>query len=310
MIRRMFLIATAAVVILGWPFLIENRYFAHIGVLVCISATLALSVNMMLRIGQLSAAHGAFMGLGAYGSALMVGRLGFPFVLAFPLSALLVGVAAAALGPILLRIKGVYFVLLTFALGEVVNLAFQQWVDLFGGNNGLFGIAKVNLFGLILSTPRDNYLFGVALVAATLAVSFGIFRSTLGAVLDSLHENEVLSSSLGSNALSFRVCLFAISAFFAALSGGLYAHYTGFLSPEAFGLTTFVDVLVINMIGGVSSPFGPVLGAVLIVPLPELLRDARQYQMLSYGLLLIVCVLFLPSGIVGAIRGFDQRWRR
>ena len=302
--------AVLALVALGWPFLVENRYLIHIAVLISISTTLSVSLNMMLRIGQLSAAHAAFMGLGAYASALLSMRLGLPFFLAFPASGLLVGGIAAALGPIFLRVKGVYFVLLTFAFGEGVVLIFQEWVSLFGGNNGLFGVPKASLFGVTMLTPRAYYYFGICLASVTFLAAVGIFRSALGAVLDSLNENEALSQSLGVNALSYRVCVFAISGFFAGLAGSVYAHYTGFLSPEAFGFWTFVDMLVINVVGGIASPIGPVLGAILLVPLPEFLRDAKQYQMLTYGALLMVFVIFLPSGIVGGIDDLRRRWRR
>jgi branched-chain amino acid transport system permease protein len=296
-----------AVAALGWPFFVENRYVTHIGVLIGISTTLSLSLNMMLRIGQLSAAHAAFMGLGAYTSALLTMRLGVPFLLAFPAAGLVVGAIAAAIGPVFLRVKGVYFVLLTFALGEGIVLVFQEWVSLFGGNNGIHGIPKAVLFGAVMSTPRSYYFFALALAALAFALATGVFRSALGSVLDSLNENEDLSQSLGVNARSYRVCVFAMSGFFAGLAGSTYAHYTGFLSPDAFSFWTFVDMLVINVIGGIASPIGPVLGAILLVPLPELLRDAKQYQMLTYGLLLMAFVLFLPSGIVGGVRRLRER---
>jgi branched-chain amino acid transport system permease protein len=297
------------VVAIGWPFVIENRYVTHIGVLIALSTTMSLSLNMMLRIGQLCAAQAAFMGLGAYTSTLLVMRLGVPFLLAFPASGLLVGAIAAVIGPVFLRVKGVYFVLLTFALGEGIVRVFEEWVTLFGGNNGIHSIPKASLFGMAMLTPRSYYFFALALAVVTFLVAFSIFRSAPGAVLDSLNENEGLSQSLGVNALSYRVSVFALSGFFAGLAGSVYAHYTGFLSPEAFGFGTFVDMLVINVIGGIASPIGPVFGAILLVPLPELLRDAKQYQMLTYGLLLLAAVLFLPSGIVGGMRGLRQRWR-
>lgn len=309
MIGRYAVLVACAAVAFGWPFVIENRYVTHIGVLIAISMTMALSLNMMLRIGQLSAAQAAFMGLGAYASTLLVMRLNFPFLLAFPAAGLIVGAIAAAIGPVFLRVKGVYFVLLTFALGEGILLIFQEWVSLFGGNNGIHGIPKASLFGLTMVTARSYYLFALCLATATLLVMLGIFRAAPGAVLDSLNENEALSQSLGVNALSYRVSVFALSGFFAGLAGSVYAHYTGFLSPEAFGFSAFVDILVINVIGGIASPLGPVLGAILLVPLPELLRDVRQYQMLTYGLLLLVAVLFLPSGIVGGVRNLRQRRR-
>jgi len=297
------------VVAFGWPFVIENRYVTHIGVLIGISTTVSLSLNMMLRIGQLSAAQAAFMGLGAYTSTLLVMRLGLPFLIAFPAAGLLVAAIAAVIGPFFLRVKGVYFVLLTFALGEGIRLVFQEWVSLFGGNNGIHGIPKASLFGMAMLTPRSYYFLALALVVVTFLVALAVFRSALGAVLDSLNENEQLSQSLGVNALSYRVCIFALSGFLAGLAGSVYAHYTGFLSPEAFGFSTFIDMLAINVVGGISSPIGPVLGAILLVPLPELLRDVKQYQMLTYGLLLMAAVLFLPSGIAGGLRRLRPRQR-
>jgi len=308
MLRKALLVLFAALAF-GWPLVIENRYVTHIGVLIDISATVSLSLNMMLRIGQLSAAQAAFMGLGAYTSTLLVMRLGLPFLIAFPAAGLLVAAIAAVMGPIFLRVKGVYFVLLTFALGEGIGLVFQEWVSLFGGNNGIHGIPKASLFGMTMLTPRSYYYFALALAGVTYLVAVGVFRSARGAVLDSLNENEELSQSLGVNALSYRVCVFAISGFFAGLAGSVYAHYTGFLSPEAFAFSTMVDMLAINVIGGISSPLGPLLGAILLVPLPELLRDVKQYQMLTYGLLLMAAVLFLPSGIAGGLRSLRQ-WQR
>ena len=308
MFRKALLLVLVAVV-LGWPLVIENRYITHIGVLIGISATVSLSLNMMLRIGQLSAAQVAFMGLGAYTSTLLVMRLGLPFLIAFPAAGLLVAAIATVMGPVFLRVKGVYFVLLTFALGEGIVLVFQEWVSLFGGNNGIHSIPKASLFGMVMLTPRSYYYFALALVGVTYLVALGVFRSARGAILDSLNENEELSQSLGVNALSYRVSVFAISGFFAGLAGSVYAHYTGFLSPEAFGFSTLVDMLAINVIGGISSPIGPILGAILLVPLPELLRDVKQYQMLTYGLLLMTAVLFLPSGIAGGLRSLRQRQR-
>ncbi|MCZ7659745.1 MAG: branched-chain amino acid ABC transporter permease [Xanthobacteraceae bacterium] len=306
-LRNAALIAIVAVAV-GWPFVVENRYITHIGVLMAISISTSVSLNMMLRIGQLSIAQAAFMGLGAYTSTLLVMRLGLPFLLAFPASGLLVAAFAAVIGPIFLRVKGVYFVLLTFALGEGIVLVFQEWVSLFGGNNGIHSIPKASLFGMTLVSPRSYYFLALALAAVTFLAAVGIFRSAFGAVLDSLNENESLSQSLGVNPLSYRVAVFAVAGFFTGLAGSVYAHYTGFLSPDAFTFWSLVDMLVINVIGGIGSPLGPVLGAILLVPLPELLRDVRQYQMLSYGLLLLTAVLFLPSGIVGLLRKLQRRW--
>ncbi len=217
------------------------------------------------------------------------------------LSAIIAAAIATLVGPIFLRIKGVYFVLLTYAFGQVVNLIFQEWTSLFGGNNGLFGIPKFSIFGLRLTAVQHYYLLGLIFAAIFYAVMRAIERSDVGAIYQSLNENEMLSRSIGSNALAWRIAAFTFTAFIAGISGGVYAFYIGFLSPDAFGFRASVDLIVINAIGGTGSVLGPLLGAILIVPLPEMLRDARQYQLLIYGLCLMVFLIFMKQGLVSLI---------
>jgi branched-chain amino acid transport system permease protein len=242
------------------------------------------------------------MGIGAYGSALLTIRLGLPPMLALMLSGVLAAAIGAIAGPVFLRIKGVYFVLLTYAFGQIINLVFQEWTSLFGGNNGLYGIPKFSLLGLRLTAVQHYYLFGVIFAAFWYAVMRAVERSDIGAIFQSLNENEMLSRSIGSNALAWRIAAFTVSAFAAGTSGALYAFYIGFLSPDAFGFRLSVDLIVINAIGGAGSVLGAVLGAILVVPLPEVLRDARQYQLLIYGLCLVVFLIFIRQGVVALIQ--------
>jgi branched-chain amino acid transport system permease protein len=195
----------------------------------------------------------------------------------------------------------VYFVLLTYAFGQVVNLVFQEWVSLFGGNNGLYGIPKLLLFGYRLTDAGDYYLAGLVFAALVYGAMRAMERSDIGAILQSLHENEMLTRSIGSNVMTWRAAAFVFSAVAAAISGGLYAFYIGFLAPEAFGFKLSVDLIVINAIGGVGSALGPVLGTILIVPLPEILRDARQYQLMVYGVCLVFFLLFMRKGLVSLL---------
>lgn len=285
------------------PLLWGDRYILHIGTMIGIMATVALSLHLMMRIGQLSFAQIAFMGIGAYASALLTMRLGFPPALSLLSAGLLAALTALLTGPLFLRIKGVYFVLLTFAFSQIVNLIFQDWTSLFGGNNGLFGIPKMALFGYRLTTVAHYYCLAAVLAALTYLVVRTIRRSDIGTVLAALDENEALGRSLGLDALSWRVGIFTVTAFFAGLAGSVYAHYLGFLSPPAFSFWTSVDAIVMNVIGGMATPLGPVIGAILLVPLPELLRDAKQFQLLSYATILIVFLLFFRDGIVGYLAG-------
>jgi branched-chain amino acid transport system permease protein len=263
---------------------------------------MATSMNLMLKIGQLSLAHVTFMGLGAYGAALLTMQLGFPPVLALLLGGVIAASVAGVFGPVFLRIKGTYFVLLTFAFGEIVNLILQDWVSLTNGNSGLFGIPKFSMFGFRFTAIHHYYAMGLLFAGSSFGVLWAIERSDIGAIFQSLNENEMVTRSLGGNAMAWRVAAFVLSAFIAGVSGGIYAFYIGLLTPDAFGLRMLVDLIVMNTIGGPASMVGPLMGAILIVPLPELLRDARQFQLLIYGLFLGVFLMFFRQGLVALLR--------
>jgi branched-chain amino acid transport system permease protein len=283
------------------PWLLGNHYVFHIATMITIMIPMALSLNLMMKIGQLSIAQPAFMGIGAYGSALLTMRLGVPPMLSIVCGSILSAIAAATLGPIFLRIKGVYFVLLTYAFGQIVNLIFQEWTSLFGGNNGLYDIPKLSIFSMRLAEVSHYYVVGLIFTTLCYICMRMLEKSDIGAIFESLNEDEILSRSLGSNAMMWRIGAFTLSALMAGAAGGFYAFYIGFLSPDTFGFNGSIDLIVINAIGGVGSVLGPVLGAILVVPLPELLRDAHEYQLLVYGLCLIVFLLFVRDGLTSLI---------
>ena len=300
-----FLVLIAALAVL--PLLVRSPFLTHVGVMMGLLTALALSMNLMLRIGQISFAHGAFMGLGAYGSALLMMRLGLPFPLAFLGAALGVTLLAWLVGLLFLRIRGVYFVLLTFAFGEIIVLMFVEWVSLFGGSGGLAGVPRPSWFGYEIRSREGFYLMALGLAAFAYTAVVTIYRSELGAVITSLDENEPLTRSLGIDSRRYRLLTFCFSAFLAGLSGALYGHYLTLVTPEDYGFSVPINLVVINVIGGAAHPLGAVLGALLLVPLPEFLRDAKQYQQLIYGVLLIIFLLFMPDGLYGVLQRF---WRR
>lgn len=289
------------------PFVVNLPFLTHIGVMVGIYTVLALSMNLMLRIGQISFAHGAFMGLGAYGSALMMMRLDLPFLVAFFSAALGVTLLAWLVGLLFLRIRGVYFVLITFAFGEIIVLTFVEWVSLFGGSGGLPGVPSPSLFGYAIGSREGFYLLSLTLAGFAYAAVRAIYRSELGAVITSLDENEALTRSLGIDSRRYRLLTFCFSAFLAGMAGAIYGHYLTLVTPEDYGFWVPVNLVVMNVIGGIAHPIGSVLGALLLVPLPELLRDAKQYQVLLYGIVLMVFLLFMPNGLHGLFRKLKPR---
>jgi branched-chain amino acid transport system permease protein len=280
-----------------WPILTAQTYIFYMTTAVAIFITLGLSLNLMFRIGQLSLLQGALFGVGAYVSALLTMRLHLGFPLAFLCSGLIAAGVAAIVGPIFLRVKGVYFLLLTFAFGQIILLIFTEWSSLFGGANGLVGIPAFEIFGVSFAEPVRAYYLALSVALLSFLFVRWLFLSEFGTVLDALSEDERLAASLGSSTLSYRVMVFAFSAFLAGISGSLYAHFLSFLVPDSFSFKVDTDLILLNVLGGVSSPLGPVLGAMLVVPLPELLRGVADYQAFAYGLLLIILQLFLPNGI-------------
>lgn len=295
--RKVLLIAVLATAAVA-PWIIGGRYILHIATMVVLTIPLALSVNLTLKLDQLSLAQPAFMGVGAYTSALLTMRLGVPPVLSLLSGGMLAILISLVFGPIFLRIKGVYFVLLTYAFSQVVNLIFQEWTSLFGGNNGLYGIPRFSLFGWSFDTIGSYYALGLVVAALFFAVMLAIEKSDMGAIFGALNEDESFCRSIGCNAHSWRVAAFVMSSFMAAIAGGLYAFYIGFISPDVFGFQATIDLIVMNVVGGTGAVLGPVLGALVIVPLLELLREAKEYQLLVYGFCLIFFVLFFRQGIV------------
>ena len=284
------------------PLFVQSPFLIHVGVMIGLYASLALSMNLMLRIGQISLVHGAFMGLGAYGSALLMMRLELPFSVSFLGAALGVTLLAWLVGMLFLRIRGVYFVLLTFAFGEIIVLIFIEWVSLFGGSGGLAAVPRPSLLGYEIRSRVGFYFMSLALATFAYASVSAIYRSQLGAVITSLDANESLTRSLGIDSRRYRLLTFCFSAFLAGLSGALYGHYLTLVTPEDYGFWVPINLIVMNVIGGTVHPIGPVLGALLLVPLPELLRDAQQYQQLLYGVLLTIFLLFMPHGVFGVIK--------
>jgi branched-chain amino acid transport system permease protein len=295
--RRVALVLCVTAALLA-PLVLAGDFVLHLGVMIAIMSVLALSMNLMLRVGQLSFAQSAFMGIGAYTSALLVMRTAIPSSLAFFLGGLVPAAIAFGLGRIFLRIRGVYFVLLTFAFSEVVNFIFQEGVALFGGNNGLGSIPKIKVLGWQIASVRSHYVVAVVLVSAAYCGVRCLLRSRVGVVLSALEQNESLGRSLGLDAMRWRICVFSLSAFLAGLAGGFFAFYVGFLAPSTFSFSLSVDALVMNVIGGTSIPLGPIFGALILVPLPELLRDARQYQFLIYAAILAGSLLLFEDGLL------------
>ncbi|MGO9546230.1 MAG: branched-chain amino acid ABC transporter permease [Rhodomicrobium sp.] len=247
---------------------------------------LALSMYAVLSAGQLSLGQAAFMGIGAYVSALATVKLGVPFAVALGAGMLAPALAAALIGVPTLRLSGVYLALATIGFGEVVRIFYLN-SDTAGGALGLAGIPQQGGAWLI-------YLC----LAAALAVFMAIGRSRIGRAMEAMREDETAASVMGVNVPLYRFSALIASAVLAGLAGALSADVSSFIGPNEYGFDQAVTILSFALLGGIGSPYGPVLGAIILTLLPEVLRPLHDFRFAVNGLIIVIAVLFMPRGLL------------
>ncbi len=288
------------------PAWVWNPYHLHTLIMAGIFAVLAVSLNLLLGYtGQLSLGHAAFFGIGAYATGLLTVKLEWSPWLGLVTATALPAAAGWIIGRLALKLRGAYFVLLTISFAGVVSLVSVNWMDLTNGPLGLPGVPPVEIAlpglpVLSLRTKAAYYYLVLAAVVGCHLVCLALIRSRIGRALIALRENETLAESVGINGTHYLVLAAVISAAMAGLAGGLYAHYTRFVSPEVFLFSYTVTMVIMVVAGGKGTLAGPIVGAVIFTVLPEALRalTSWQWQMILYGILLIGVLLFMPRGIV------------
>jgi branched-chain amino acid transport system permease protein len=252
---------------------------------------LALSIYLTLACGLLTVANAAFMALGAYTAALLTLEIGIPFGLALLAGIVLPAFVALLMGGPTLRLSGVYLAMATLAFGEVVRIVILNADHLTGGALGLNGI------------PQLTQGFHVAAsLAVTLYLVLRLANSRVGRVMTAICQDETAAELVGVDVRAYKLLVFVLGAGLAGLAGGLNAHFTFFISPNEFGFERAVEILAMGVLGGTGSPWGAVIGGVLITLLPEVLRGLGQYRPLISGAVLIVVILYSPKGIWELLR--------
>ncbi|GGO60076.1 amino acid/amide ABC transporter membrane protein 2, HAAT family [Roseovarius pacificus] len=299
---RIALIAVACAVAAFIPGLLPNLFYVHIVNLTLLSGIFALSLWVIYSVGQLSLCHAAFAGLGAYISAIISMRLNIPPALSLVLSTLATAALAAALGAVILRLRGVYFVLVTFLFGQMFTLLALNWAGMTNGANGLIGIKAVTLFGISFG-PRPMFFYlAFAMFLMVLVFVWALNRSTFGRAFNSIEQNINLAETCGIDTARYQVIAFAIGSGIAGLGGALMAHYIRFISPDTFTFHNSVAYITMLVVGGRSLFWGAVLGAAFLTPLPEFLRDFEGLQHIIYGAIMIVVLRVMPGGLISLPR--------
>lgn len=279
----------------------QDEYILHVGIITLLNIGLATSLWLLWSMGYVSFAHAGFMGIGAYTSALLFLRLGWPFWATMWIGAAAAGIIASLVSIPLMRTKAVYFFMASWALGEVIKMTFAYFRGFFGGWDGLFDILppKLSILGLYIDfSSRVAYYYLVAVfIVAIVFVIYRLNRSRIGTIFWSMHESEILAEHIGIHLLRYKVLAFTVVSFFAGLVGTLYAHYHTFISPRTFDIWVSEFTLVHVIVGGLATLAGPVLGATVLTLVDELLRPLGFYRIIFFGIILLLTVLFLPGGL-------------
>ena len=309
--------ATIIAGLLGIPFMTSEPYFFHILCLVGIKVILASSLNIILNIGELNLAQAAFMGIGAYTSTIAVMRFSLPFWLAMPLAMLVASLISIAIGLLTLRFKGAYFLLFTFLFAELIRIIFSNfWISLFGGIPGLTGIPRPSLYilGVVDITLRSNvhfYYLIVILVLLTTFVFWRIDKSRLGMIFRAISQSETRTEATGINSIRFKMLGCALGCSFAGMAGSLYAHFVGIITPHDFSIHAVLAPIAYVVVGGIGRVFGPMIGTSFLMGLSHFyLRQFGLYELLVYGLIIVIIIRFMPEGLISLPRYIALLLRR
>ena len=302
---RQWLWLAALAVAAVWPWF-SGPFLLHLAVLTCLNILIVNGLAIVGRSGQLSFGHAAFVAIGAYVSVLLSSLYGWNILVSGITGMAFAALFAFALGWVILRLKGVYFVLVTFSFGELMRLALLDWSELTGGANGIANIAPAEILGFVFDT-RDRF-YGLALLVAILSILFvrRLFCSPLGQAIDAVSDNPALAESTGLSVNRIQLAAFVMGCAMAALGGVLLARYIGFISPESFNPALSIAFIIMLVIGGRQSAWGPLVGAMVLTPLPELFRGAVQTQHIFYGAALILILRFMPGGLISLTSQFKR----
>ncbi len=288
---------------------VKMDYFIHIAILICIYIILAVSLNLIIGFtGQLNIGHAAFYGIGAYAAALLA-LSGQPFWLGLLAAMFFAGLGGLLISVPCLRLRGDYLAIATLGFGEIIRALMKNWTSLTRGPLGLPGIPSIEIFGITFSQPWQFLIIAALIAVIVVFLIRRMIKAPFGRVLRSIREDEIASQSLGKKIINYKVIAVVIGAMFAGVAGSLYAHYISFIDPTTFTLQETILMLCMVVLGGLGSIRGSIIGAALLIIIPEPLRflslpssAAAALRQMLYAIILILIMLYRPQGLLGERR--------
>ncbi len=285
---------------------VANDYYVFVMAMLALTAIVGIGLNVLLGLtGQVSFGHVGFYAIGAYTAAILMVRLQLGFWVAAPAAVVLSALTGAALALPALRVRGPYLAMVTIAFGFVVEHSIVEWDTVTGGHNGIMGVPKPELLG----TPLGERGIALAAIVITAALVYGfscLSRSSWGAAMRAVKDSEVAAESIGLNPVAIKTLAFALSAACAGLAGALFAPLSGFVTPSTFAFLQSLLFVLVVIVGGAGTVGGPLIGAAIVVLLPEVLAGLAEYRLLIFGALMLIVLWAAPEGIVGEL----LRWLR
>ncbi|MBW2021662.1 MAG: branched-chain amino acid ABC transporter permease [Deltaproteobacteria bacterium] len=296
------------------PFILQRwgatAYYVDVLVFVAIHSILAMGLALLIGFaGQISLGHAAFYGIGAYASGLLTTRASCSPWLAIVAGVIIAGLTAYVIGVPSLKLHGHYLAMATLGAGVIVSVVFNEAVWLTGGPSGFGEIPPLTLLGIEVNNI-SYYYFSWAVAIAVLILSLNIVNSRVGRALRAIRDSELAAMSSGINTSRFKLQIFVLSGIYGSIAGSLYAHFVTFINPPPFDVFFSVKLLMMVCIGGMQSIWGAIAGAALLTFLPEWLTFLQDFDILAYGVLLLVIIVFFPDGLSGLIKTFISAFRR
>lgn len=312
--RHVKLIASIIAIVLAAfiPVLVHSPYYLGLLITMIVDAILAMTFVMMLRTGLINMAVVAFFGLGAYGSAALVMKLHLSFWLSLPACVIITGVVALGLSFILMRSGGFAFVIFSAVIGMLFSVTVGH-IKAVGGYSGLPNIPPPNpinvpFFPTIVFDSKVQFFYlALTLLVVVILILKAFYSSSIGRAWTATGLNSRLAESLGVNVFRYKMLSFVLASAICGLAGSFYAHYIGFLTPSNFTIWQSIYVQIYAILGGIGySILGPLLGSVVMIYIPEAMRISSLMSPIYIGVILILLILFLPSGLLGLLKWRTQ----
>lgn len=280
-----------------------NDYYRDIMTLTGMYVVLALGLNLVVgQAGLLNLGYVAFYAIGAYTYAILSTTFGLSFWPGLVAGGSAAAICAVLLGLPTLRLRGDYFAIVTLGLGEITRIVLNNWDAMTGGPNGISRIGRPMIAGYELHTTLDFYYLIIAIVIVTVFAMGRLIASRIGRAWIAIREDEVAAGAMGVNTYRLKLLAFVLASAWAGLVGVFFSAKMAFVSPESFTFMESVLILCMVVLGGMGSIPGIILGALLLITLPEIFRDFQDYRMLAFGVALVLMMVFRPQGLLGAMK--------